>query len=207
MTKSKPLSHRQQQVLDYIQEFITAAGYPPSVREIGAAVGLNSSSTVHKHLRTLETRGFLRRSPNQPRAIEVLTPGSDLDQKDSILQVPIIGRVAAGMPLLAEENLEGSFPMPAEFFSKGPLFLLRIRGESMKEAGILDGDYALVRQQPQVDNGNIAVVLMDNDATLKYFYQEEKYIRLEPANPDYQPIITDTIRVLGKVVGIMRFWP
>ncbi|MFY9189220.1 MAG: transcriptional repressor LexA [bacterium] len=208
MSNSEGLTRRQGQILNFIQNWISAHGYPPSVREIGAAVGLSSSSTVHKHLQALETKGFLRRRRNQPRALEVLTtPSPATDSQNAVIKVPIIGRVAAGVPLLAVENQDGSFPLPAEFSSKGPLFLLRIRGHSMIDAGILDGDYVLVRQQPQVENGEIAVVLIENEATVKYFYRTNRHIRLQPANPHYETVVVSSAQVLGKVTGVLRFWP
>ena len=202
------LTTRQQQVLNFVKDWTETHGYPPSVREIAAALGLRSVSTVHKHLKALETKGFLRRLYNKPRAIEVLAdsptvnpPSSD----QSVVPVPILGRVAAGLPLLAEENREGTFPLPATFLAKGPLFLLQVRGDSMVEASILDGDYVLVRQQPIVENGEIAVVLLENEATVKTFYWTENQITLRPANPLYEPIIVTTAKVLGKVIGVLRF--
>lgn len=207
-TSKEILTPRQQQILTFIQGWIKTHGYPPSVREIGAATGLRSSSTVHKHLKSLEAKGALRRQRSKPRAIEVLadSPATDSDNDNpAIIHVPIVGRVAAGLPLFAEENLEGTFPLPATFSTKGLLFLLRVRGDSMKEAGILDGDYVLVRRQPQVENGEVAVVLIENEATVKHFYHKKKHIHLQPANPNYDPIVVHTARVLGKVTGVMRF--
>ncbi len=206
-TSKEILTPRQQQILTFIQGWIKTHGYPPSVREIGAATGLRSSSTVHKHLKALEAKGALRRQHSKPRAIEVLanSPSTGSEVINPVIHVPIIGRVAAGLPLFAEENLEGTFPLPAMFSAKGLLFLLRVRGDSMKDAGILDGDYVLVRQQPKVENGEIAVVLIDNEATVKRFYQKKKYIHLQPANPNYDPIVVHKAQVLGKVTGVMRF--
>lgn len=202
--KTVGLSPRQEQMLGFIQEWVKKHGYPPAVREIGQALGLRSSSTVHMHLKQLEAKGYLRRHPSKPRAIEVTSNRETPAQ--SVVEVPILGRVAAGVPLLAQENREGSFPLPASLAARGPTFLLRVRGDSMLEAGILDGDYVLVRQQPTVENGEIAVVLLEDEATVKRFYKENNRIRLQPENPRYEPIIVRSAQVLGKVIGVFRLF-
>ena len=213
ITSLEALSPRQQQVLNFIYTWTQDNGYPPSVREIGAALGLKSSSTVHRHLKTLENKGFLRRRYNKPRALELVsvTPPehelSDLDASDapSIAQVPVLGRVAAGLPLLAEENIEGIFPLPSSFLTKGPIFLLKVAGDSMIGRGILDGDYVLVRQQPIVENGEIAVALLDNEATVKHLFNYGDRIVLKSANPTFDPITIESVVILGKVIGVLRF--
>jgi repressor LexA len=196
------LSPRQGQMLSLIQDWIKKHGYPPSVREIGHAMGLKSSSTVHMHLKQLEAKGYVYRNPSKPRAIEVkVNQPADFEE---VVQVPILGRVAAGVPLLAQENREGNFPLPTSLAGRGSTFLLRVRGDSMVEAGILDRDYVIVRQQPTVENGEIAVVLIDDEATVKRFYKESGRIRLQPDNALYQPIIVSSAQVVGKVIGVLR---
>lgn len=202
------LSNRQQAILDFIRTEVREKGYPPSVREIGEAVGLASSSTVHGHLERLEKKGFLRRDPTKPRAIEVLNnDDSDRAQFDmSVARVPLVGKVTAGEPILATENIEDYFPLPARYAGEEEnIFMLEIVGESMIEAGIYDGDYVIVRQQQSAINGDIVVAMTEEDeATVKTFYKEKGYFRLQPENPSMEPIIVQNVSILGKVIGLFR---
>ena len=197
------LSARQIAILDFIKKQTRAKGYPPSVREIGKAVGLSSSSTVHGHLAQLEEKGYIRRDPAKPRAIEVTDGSSDLIKKEMV-NVPIVGKVTAGQPILAVENVEDSFPLPLDFVRSDNVFILSVRGDSMIEAGILDGDYVLVRQQSTAKNGDIVVALLGDEATVKTFYKESDHIRLQPENPTLQPILVKEVSILGKVTGVFR---
>lgn len=197
------LSSRQIAILEFIKKEIRTKGYPPAVREIGEAVGLSSSSTVHGHLAQLEEKGYIRRDPTKPRAIEV-TDGNTNVVKKEIINVPVVGKVTAGEPILAVENIEDSFPLPLDFVRNDNVFMLSVRGESMINAGILDGDYVLVRQQNNAKNGDIVVALMEDEATVKTFYKENDYIRLQPENPVLEPIIVKDVSVLGKVIGVFR---
>ncbi|NLV92865.1 MAG: transcriptional repressor LexA [Firmicutes bacterium] len=197
------LTKRQQEIFDFIVEEVREKGYPPSVREIGKAVGLKSSSTVHGHLSRLEEKGLIRRDPTKPRAIEIL--GMNKLVRKETINVPIVGNVTAGEPILAHENIEDYFPIPADFVSsEEELFMLHIQGDSMIEAGILDGDYVLVRRQPSADNGDIVVALIGEDSTVKRFFKEDGYYRLQPENPAMEPIIVQEVEILGKVVGVFR---
>lgn len=199
------LTRRQEQILDFIRAEIHRKGYPPSVREIGEAVGLSSSSTVHAHLAALERHGYIRRDPAKPRALEVLDfrdTERGVDPR-SVTAVPVVGAVAAGQPILAAENIEATLPLPAEFAGEST-FILRVRGDSMVEAGILDGDYVVVRQQSTADNGDIVVALVEDEATVKRFYRESDRIRLQPENSAMEPIYVRDARVLGKVVALFR---
>ncbi|AGA69302.1 SOS-response transcriptional repressor, LexA [Desulfitobacterium dichloroeliminans LMG P-21439] len=195
------LSQRQTDILEFIKRVIREKGYPPSVREIGDAVGLMSSSTVHGHLQTLEEKGYIRRDPTKPRAIEIL--GSDADEKRTVF-VPIIGRVTAGQPILAEENIEDTFPLPVDLVNSDTVFMLRVKGESMIDAGIMDGDLILVRQQQVARNGEIVVAMIGEEATVKRFYKEKTLIRLQPENQYMEPIYSQDVVVLGKVIGVFR---
>jgi len=197
------LSGRQIAILKFIKKELQKKGYPPSVREIGEAVGLSSSSTVHGHLAHLEEKGYIRRDPTKPRAIEVLEGNSNFIRKE-IVNVPIVGRVAAGQPLLAVENIEDTFPLPVDFVNTDNVFILSVRGDSMINAGILDGDYVLVRQQPTARNGDIVVALLEDEATVKTFFKEKDYVRLQPENPHLDPIYTTDVKILGKVIGVFR---
>lgn len=197
------LSNRQIAILDFIKKEIRKKGYPPSVREIGEAVGLSSSSTVHGHLAQLEEKGYLRRDPTKPRAIEVLGDDNFAIKKE-LVNVPIVGRVTAGQPILAVENIEDTFPLPLDFVRNDEVFMLSVRGDSMMNAGILDGDYVLVKQQNTARNGDIVVALLTDEATVKTFYKEHDHIRLQPENPAYEPIISKDITILGKVTGVFR---
>lgn len=204
MTKEFLLSNRQKQILAYIKETLRIKGYPPSVREIGEAVGLSSSSTVHSHLSKLEELGFIRRDPTKPRAIEVL---DEAPWRQKVLTpVPMVGRVTAGQPILAVENIEEVFPLPTEFVGNDDnVFMLVVRGDSMINAGILDGDLVIVREQNTARNGDIVVALLDGEeATVKRFYKEKDYIRLQPENNYMEPIYSQNVTILGKVVGLFR---
>ncbi|KQL54538.1 XRE family transcriptional regulator [Heyndrickxia shackletonii] len=203
MTK---LSKRQQDILDFIKQEVKLKGYPPSVREIGEAVGLASSSTVHGHLSRLESKGLIRRDPTKPRAIEVLDLMNDSIPQQIVVNVPLVGKVTAGMPITAIENVEEYFPLP-EHLAPGDenVFMLEIVGESMIEAGILDGDYVIVRQQQTANNGDIVVAMTEEDeATVKRFFKEKDYIRLQPENSTMEPIILPNVIILGKVIGLYR---
>lgn len=197
------LSNRQIAILDFIKKEIRKKGYPPSVREIGEAVGLSSSSTVHGHLAQLEEKGYLRRDPTKPRAIEVLGDDSLVIKKEMV-NVPIVGRVTAGQPILAVENIEDTFPLPLDFVRNDDVFMLSVLGDSMTNAGILDGDYVLVKQQNTARNGDIVVALLTDEATVKTYYREQDHIRLQPENTAYEPIITKDVNILGKVIGVFR---
>ncbi len=199
------LNKRQLQILDFIKKEIRSKGYPPSVREIGEAVGLNSSSTVHGHLSQLESKGFLRRNPAKPRAIEVLQD-DQFNHNKEIVSVPIIGKVTAGLPILATENIEDTFPLPLDYLPSRnqDLFILTVQGDSMVDAGILDGDLVIVAKQNVAKNGEIVVALIEDEATVKTFYKEQGYYRLQPENKFLEPIIVKELTILGKVVGLYR---
>lgn len=196
------LTARQREILDYIRQEIRERGYPPSVREIGEAIGLSSSSTVHGHLARLEEKGFLRRDPDKPRAIEVT--GERQLRQQRFVSVPLIGRVTAGQPVLAVENIEETYSLPYDLIHGESVFMLRVEGESMVNAGIHDGDLVLVRSQDSATNGEIVVALLDDEATVKRFYHEGGQVRLQPENSAMEPIFTKDVRVLGKVVGLFR---
>lgn len=198
------LNNRQVQILDFIRKEIKQKGYPPAVREIGEAVGLSSSSTVHSHLHVLEEKGYIRRDPTKPRAIEVLVGQDTTSVKKEMIDVPVIGRVTAGQPILAVENIEDTFPLPMDFVRNDNVFILRIKGESMIEAGILDEDYVLVRRQNTARNGEIVVALIDDEATVKRFFKEKDYFRLQPENQYMDPILVKDVAILGKVIGVFR---
>lgn len=201
----KKVSKRQEDILAFIKEEVRAKGYPPSVREIGEAVGLASSSTVHGHLARLEQKGLIRRDPTKPRAIEILEP-EDSIQKQSVIHVPLVGKVTAGSPITAIENIEEYFPLPDTYgTSEDQLFMLEIMGESMIEAGILDGDLVIVKQKSTANNGDIVVAMTEeNEATVKRFYKEKTHFRLQPENATMEPIIVDKVSILGQVVGLYR---
>lgn len=192
--------------MDFIKAEVNQKGYPPSVREIGAAVGLASSSTVHGHLARLESKGYIRRDPTKPRAIEVLDPEGLEIIKPGVLNVPLIGKVTAGQPITAIENIEEYFPLPESFgTSEDNIFMLEIVGDSMIEAGILNGDYVIVKQKNTAYNGEIVVAMTDeNEATVKRFFKEKDFFRLQPENSSMDPIIVDNVSILGKVVGVYR---
>ena len=188
----------------YIQTVIKERGYAPSVREIGEAVGLRSTSTVHGHLTRLEKKGLLRRDAMKPRAMGLSDIPTEAECTQAVCNVPVIGRVAAGTPILAVENTETVLPLPSEIVGDGELFILRVQGESMINAGILNGDYIVVRSQPDAMNGEIIVAMIDDEATVKRFYKENGYFRLQPENDFMEPIITDEVVILGKVVSLLR---
>ncbi|MCD9021009.1 transcriptional repressor LexA [Cohnella silvisoli] len=201
------MSNRQNSILEFIKNEVRDKGYPPSVREIGEAVGLASSSTVHGHLDRLEKKGLIRRDPTKPRAIEIL--GDDDDTiysiSSAIRQVPLLGKVTAGLPITATENIEDYYPLPVNMVGDQPVFMLSVMGDSMVEAGIHDGDYVIVRQQPTAVNGDIVVAMTDeNEATVKTFYKERDHIRLQPENSSMQPIRLPNVSILGKVIGLIR---
>ena len=198
------LSQRQTKILEFIKQEIRKKGYPPAVREIGEAVGLLSSSTVHGHLQTLEDKGYIRRDPTKPRAIEILDSSRDLLDAKKVVHIPVVGRVTAGQPILAVENIEGTFPLPADLVRQDNVFMLKVQGESMIGAGILDGDFIIVRQQNEARNGEIVVALIGDEATVKRFYKERTLIRLQPENPAMEPIYSQDVSILGKVVGVFR---
>ncbi|WP_026895067.1 transcriptional repressor LexA [Clostridiisalibacter paucivorans] len=200
------LSKSQLKILDFIKKEIQDKGYPPSVREICKAVGLRSTSTVHGHLSKLEDKGYIRRDATKPRAIEILESNNDISyfSKKEIVQVPIVGKVTAGQPILAVENIEDTFPLPVDFVDNNDSFMLSVQGESMIGAGILDGDYVLVRQQNTANNGDIIVALLENEATIKRFYIEDQFIKLKPENPYMEPICVKDVIILGKVIGVFR---
>ena len=203
MTK---ISKRQESIMDFIKSEVSQKGYPPSVREIGTAVGLASSSTVHGHLARLESKGYIRRDPTKPRAIEILDPEGLEAFKPGVLNVPLVGKVTAGLPITAIENIEEYFPLPESFgTTEDNIFMLEIVGDSMIEAGILNGDYVVVKQQSTAQNGEIVVAMTDEDeATVKRFFKEKDFFRLQPENSLMDPILVDSVSILGKVVGVYR---
>lgn len=199
------ISKKQSEILDYIKQELLNKGYPPAVREICEAVDLKSTSSVHSHLETLEKNGYIRRDPTKPRAIEITDDTFNLTRRE-IVNVPIIGRVAAGEPILAQENIENYFPIPMEFMPNNETYMLIVKGESMINAGILDGDYVLVEKVPTAHNGDIVVALIEDSATVKTFYKEEGVYRLQPENDSMDPIIVTEVEIMGKVIGIFRLY-
>ena len=201
------ISKKQKEILEFMKSEILSKGFPPSVREICEAVGLKSTSSVHAHLETLQRNGYIHRDPTKPRAIEILDDTFNLNRTEMV-NVTIIGRVAAGSPILAQENIEGYFPVPMEYMPNEQTFMLNVKGESMINAGILDGDRVIVRQQPTAENGDMVVALTEeNEATVKRFYKEDGYYRLQPENDHMDPIIIHgEITILGKVIAVMRFF-
>lgn len=205
----KLLSEKQRQILEYLNRTIEEKGYPPSVREICAAVGLRSTSTVHGYLQRLEKKGLIHKDPTKPRALKVL---GDNDKYSSnyfmgkeLVGIPVVGKVTAGQPILAVENIEDTFPLPVEFLHNSDAFMLKVQGDSMIEAGILDGDYILVNQQKTANNGDIVVALIEDEATVKRFFKENGYYRLQPENQYMEPIIVQgELSILGKVIGVFR---
>lgn len=199
------LNRSQLEILYYIKNQIQKKGYPPSVREICKGVNLKSTSTVHRHLEKLESKGYIRKDPTKPRAIEVLDkPDEDIFAPKKTVDIPIIGNVTAGEPILAVEHVEDTFPVPIEMAERGPLFMLQVRGDSMIEAGILDGDYVIVKQQNDAINGDIVIALIENEATVKRFFKEKDYVRLQPENEAMSPILVKNVTILGKVIGLFR---
>ncbi|MDO4552312.1 MAG: transcriptional repressor LexA [Bacillota bacterium] len=218
------LKEREKKILLYMKEEIKQKGYPPTVREMCNSLGIRSTSTAHTDLANLEKKGFIRRDPSKPRAIEILDFESEnrLDQRNSHYEaeeetpayadaepIPVVGRIAAGTPILAEENIEDSFPVPSRYLSGGVHFMLTVRGDSMVDAGILDGDYILVKQQNTARNGEIVVAMVDgfeSEATVKTFYHEGDHIRLQPENPSMSPILVRDVKILGLVKGVFRYF-
>lgn len=199
------ISIKQQQILEFIKDEILKKGYPPAVREICEAVHLKSTSSVHSHLETLEKNGYIRRDPTKPRAIEIVDDSFQMVRRE-MASIPIIGTVAAGQPIFAQQNIEGYFPVPADIVPAGETFILRVKGESMINAGILDGDQIFVQQCNSARNGDMVVALVEDSATVKTFYKENGYIRLQPENDTMEPIIVQDCAILGKVFGVMRIF-
>ena len=198
------LSAKQQLILDFLKKEIKQNGYPPTVREICNAVGLSSTSTVHAHLESLERKGYIRRSPTKNRSTEILEEDFYSRMGREFVNVPIVGNVAAGVPILAEENIEDTFPIPVDHVKNDTCFMLHVKGDSMVEEGIFDGDLVLVRQQQTASNGDIVIALIDDSATVKTFYREASKIRLQPANNAFSPMVMKDCEILGKVIGLYR---
>lgn len=207
------LKDRQKNILDFMKREIKQKGYPPTVREICNSLNIKSTSTVHKDIETLVTKGFIRKDPSKPRALMVVDNDTNTPIKETanaqVVEIPVVGRIAAGTPILAEENVEDSFPIPSRFIGKNNNFMLTVHGESMIEAGIMDGDYILVEQQDTARNGEIVVAMIEDletEATVKTFYKEKDYIRLQPENSSMSPIIVNDVKILGKVKGVFRYF-
>ena len=199
------ITEKQSQILEYIKSEILNKGYPPSVRDICTAVNLKSTSSVHSHLETLEKNGYIRRDPTKPRTIEIIDDNFNLVRRE-VVNVPMVGTVAAGQPILAIENIDNYFPIPSEYMPNEETFMLKVIGESMINAGILDGDNILVKRQTTAKNGDMVVALVDDSATVKTFYKENGHIRLQPENDDMDPIIVPNCEIIGKVFGVFRFF-
>ena len=202
MAKGK-ITPKQQQVLDFIKDSIVKKGYPPTVRDICVAVNLSSTSSVHAHLATLEKNGFIRRDPTKPRAIEILDDSFNV-MRQEMTSIPVIGTVAAGLPILAQQNIDGYFPLPVEYVPNAETFVLKVKGESMINVGIYDGDSIFVECCNTARNGDIVVALIDDSATVKTFYKENGHVRLQPENDSMEPIIVPNCQILGKVFGVFR---
>ncbi|MFV0516451.1 MAG: transcriptional repressor LexA [Aminipila sp.] len=219
------LKERERKILEYMKKEISQKGYPPTVREICSALNIKSTSTVHKDIENLEIKGFLKKDPSKPRALMIVSPEDGEGKLNSkaqsnndsyanteridVVDIPIVGRIAAGTPILADQNVEDTFPIPARFAGKGTNFMLTVRGESMVEAGIFDGDFILVEQQNTANNGDIVVAMIDgfeSEATVKTFYREADHIRLQPENSSMSPIIVKEVKILGKVKGVFRYF-
>lgn len=225
------LKDREQKILDYMKAEIKQKGYPPTVREICSALDIKSTSTAHKDIANLVKQGYIKKDPSKPRALMIVDNGEDIEEHDSVdavydtgagavsdgvshvreevVDIPVVGRIAAGTPILAEQNIEDSFPVPARFAGNGTNFMLTVRGESMIEAGIMDGDYILVEQQQTARNGDIVVAMVDgfeSEATVKTFYRESDHVRLQPENSTMSPIIVKDVKILGKVKGVFRYF-
>lgn len=199
------ISNKQREILEYIKNEILNKGYPPTVRDICEAVKLKSTSSVHSHLETLEKNGYIRRDPTKPRAIEIIDDSFNLTRRE-VVNVPLVGNVAAGQPILATENIEAYFPIPSEYVPNSETFMLKVKGESMINAGIFDGDNILVQKQNSASNGDMVVALVEDSATVKTFYKEADHIRLQPENDNMDPIIVPDCTILGKVFGVFRFF-
>ena len=214
MPRKRPeLNGREKSILRYIEKQIMNVGYPPSVREIGQAVGLSSTATVHGYLERLEKKGYIKKKDKKGRTLRLLkgstgetkkTSSKDFYTQKELVEVPVVGKITAGMPILAVENVTDTFPIPIDFVGNSDCFMLTVRGESMIEAGILDGDYILVKKQNNANNGEIVVALIEDEATVKTFYKEKDHIRLQPENSTMDPIIVPTCEILGKVAGVFR---
>ncbi len=207
----KKINEKQQMILDFVNKQVKEKGYPPSVREICSAVGFKSTSTVHGYLEKLEEEGLIQKDPTKPRALKVLSKNSSIPKKNEniyprreLVDVPIVGKVTAGQPILAVENIEDTFPIPVEYVQNSTAFMLKVQGDSMIESGILDKDLVLVKQQSTAVNGDIVVALIEDEATVKTFYKEKDHIRLQPQNQYMSPIIVKDVSILGKVVGVFR---
>ena len=203
--ENRPITKKQEEILNYIKDEILERGFPPAVREICQAVGLKSTSSVHSHLESLEKNGYIRRDPTKPRAIEILDESFNMLRREMV-NVPVVGTVAAGQPILAEQNIDSYFPIPSEYMPNEQSFILKVKGESMVNAGILDGDSVLVMQQTTARNGDIVVALIEDSATVKTYYKENGHYRLQPENDTMDPIIVDGCKILGKVFGVFRFF-
>lgn len=199
------ITSKQQQILDYIKDEILKRGYPPTVREICETVNLKSTSSVHSHLETLEKNGYIRRDPTKPRAIEICDDSFQTVRTETV-SLPVIGQVAAGLPILAEQNIEDYFPVPADMVPRGESFILKVKGDSMINVGIFSGDRIFVEACDTASNGDLVVAMVDDSATVKTFYKEKGYIRLQPENDNMDPIIVDDCKIVGKVFGVYRFY-
>lgn len=199
----KGLTRRQKEILTFIQRYGDAHGYPPSVREIGQALGLTSSSTVHSHLSALEKKGYLRRDPSKPRALEILKDERDVPSK-KVVPLPIVGHITAGLPILAQQNIEDYFPLPQEFVRSEECFILRVHGDSMIDAGIFDGDMLVVRRQPTAQDRDIVVARIEDEATVKRFFREDGRIRLQPENTRMEPIYARDVAIEGVALAVIR---
>lgn len=199
------ISAKQREILEYLKSQILSKGYPPAVREICEAVKLKSTSSVHSHLETLEKNGYIRRDPSKPRAIEIIDDVFNLTRRETV-NVPIVGTITAGQPILAVENIEDYFPIPAEFMPNEETFMLNVKGQSMINAGIFDGDKILVQQQSTASNGDIVVAMIEDSVTVKTFYKEDGHYRLQPENDTMDPIIISDLDILGKVIGLFRMY-
>lgn len=197
------ITEKQRQILEFVKQEILHKGYPPAVREICEAVNLKSTSSVHAHLETLERNGYIRRDPSKTRAIEIVDENFNLERRE-VVNLPIIGTVAAGMPILAEQNIENYFPVPSEYVPNQECFMLKVKGDSMINAGIFNGDSVLVQSQPTAENGDMVVALVEDSATVKTFYKENGHYRLQPENDNMDPIIVSEVSILGKVFGVLR---
>ena len=199
------ITAKQNEILEYIKECVLKKGYPPSVREICEAVHLKSTSSVHSHLETLEEKGYIRRDPTKPRTIEIIDEEFNPSRRE-LYSVPLVGTVAAGQPILAEQNISDYFPIPADMLPNGEVFMLEVKGESMVNAGILNGDKVIVQMQNTARNGEMVVALLEDSATVKTFYQENGHFRLQPENDHMDPIIADDVQIMGKVIGVFRMF-
>lgn len=205
ISMSDQISAKQQQILDYIKDEILKKGYPPTVRDIGEAVNLKSTSSVFSHLAALERKGYIRKDPTKPRAIEVIDDSFQLVRHE-MTSIPVVGTVAAGTPILAQQNIDSYFPLPVEYTPNAQSFILKVKGDSMINAGIFDGDMIFVEQSSTARNGDIVVALVEDSATVKTFYKENGRIRLQPENDDMEPFYFDSVDILGKVFGVLRLF-